>query len=508
MQRRDDLEKGSQVAGIRGWLRGSIQNELSAVKSVHEGPLDKLRIAILPFANISPDPNDEYFADGLTEELISTMSKIGGLKVIARTSVMAYKGEKKKIPEVARELEVGTILEGSVRKAGDRLRITVQLIDSSKGEDLWSESYDRRLEDIFAIQSEVSKTVVDSLRVKLLPDEKRRVEKDPTTSPKAYDCFLKGLVTSPWIVEGYLKDDIERSRQYFEKAVEIDPNFALAYAHLEGCYMEAFRYIPEHSKRAPKAAAAAQNALRSDPDLAESHLAYGDVLWHDYDLQGVEREFKRALELKPNSSLAHFFAAIYYSEMGRWSESESEYKLARELDPLSSQIRSWIEGFLYSSRQFDLALDYSTHMMKGKESAESHNHLARIFYAKGELEKAQKEIEKSLALEGSRPQTLSTLACLYAKSGREAEARKIARDLERDFSSKQYFSLGPKDDPTRTSLIPIYLALRDYDLVLPILEEMREEHSIPLQWLWTDPFFDGLHSDDRIVKFFRKLGVA
>jgi adenylate cyclase len=132
----------------------------------------------------------------------------------------------------------------------------------------------------------VSKTVVDSLKVKLLPDEKRRVEKDPTTSPKAYNCFLKGLVTSPWIVEGYLKDGIERSRQYFEKAVEIDPNFALADAHLEGCYMEAFRYIPEHSKRAPKAAAAAQNALRSDPNLAESHLAYGDVLWHDYDLQG------------------------------------------------------------------------------------------------------------------------------------------------------------------------------------------------------------------------------
>ncbi len=455
---------------------------------------------MLPLQNISPDPKDEYFADGLTEELISTMSKIGGLKVIARTSVMGYKGGEKKIDEIARELKVGTILEGSVRKAGDKLRITVQLIDSESSDHLWSESYDREMKDVFAIQSDISQTVAEALKVKLLPVERERVEKKATENMEAYESYLKGLETAPWIMAGYKHDNIERSRQYFERAVELDPNFALAYAGLEDCYMHDMHY-KGYDERAPKADAAARKALDLDDVLAEAHIAYGDVLWHKYDFQVSAKEFKRAIELKPNSAQAHLFYGSGISMIfGKFDEAEIELRKARELDPLSSLTRSWIGSLLTCSRQYERALVYTVEDMKLHDRPGLHERLAEIHILKGEYEKALIESEKAVAAGlDDRPFFLPTVACIYAKTGRKEEAINILKELKQ--ISKQRYMLPD------AIFAPIYYCLGDYDETFRIFERAYDEHTDTLPFSLIDPFYDELRSDPRFTALLRKIGL-
>ncbi len=435
----------------------------------------------MPLQNISPDPKDEYFADGLTEELISTMSRISGLRVIARTSVMGYKGGEKKIDEIAKELQVGTILEGSVRKSGDKLRITVQLIDSATSDHLWSESYDRELKDVFAIQSDVSQTVAEALKVKLLPMEKQRVEKEPTKNVEAYELYLKGLETAPNAVAGFERENIERSREYFERAVELDPNFALAYAGLESCYMEAFNY-KGFDERYLKAEAAARKAMELDDNLAESHIALADTLWHSYDFDGFEKEVKRAIELKPNYATAHAFLGFHWMIFGRFDEAQVEMRKARELDPLSSSIRAWMRNLLYRSRQYDRALEETVEEMKLHDRPGLHNSLAHIYRAKGDYEKALIESEKTVAVVGpdERPFFISTLACIYARSGRKEDATKILKELE-EVSKQRYL---PPD-----VFADIYYCLGDYEETFRIWEKAYDEHyEVALPLSLTDPF--------------------
>ena len=462
--------------------------------------LDKHRVAVLPLQNISPDPKDEYFADGMTEELISTMSKIGGLKVIARTSVMGYKGGEKKIDQIARELNVGTILEGSVRKAGDKLRITVQLIDSESSDHLWSESYDREMKDVFAIQSDVSQTVAEALKVKLLPMEKQRVEKEPTKNAEAYELYLKGLQTAPWIVGAYERENIERSREYFERAVELDPNFALAYAGLEVCYMEAFMYKP-FDERAPKAEAAARKALELDDNLAESHLAFADTKWHRYDFDGYEKEIKRAIELKPNYATAHLYLGIHRMMFGRFDEAQIEMRKARELDPLSSLIRSWMRSLLFRTRQYDRAVKEIAEEMKLHDRPGLHNWLAYIYLVKGDYEKALIESEKAVAVVGfeERPFFISTLACIYAKANRKEEVTRILEELEA-VSKQRYL-------PPDGIFAPIYYCLGDYDETFRVWEKAYDDHSELLPFSLIDPFYDELRSDPRFIALLKKVGL-
>jgi adenylate cyclase len=464
--------------------------------------LDRKRIAVLPFLNISPDPKDDYFAAGMTEELISTMSKIGGLKVIARTSVMGYKGGEKRIDEIARELKVGTILEGSVRKAGDKLRITVQLLDSESSEHLWSESYDREMKDVFAIQSDISRTVAEALKVKLLPIEKERVEKEPTKNVQAYELYLKGLETAPWFEVGYPKEDIERSRDYFERAVQLDPYFALAYAGLEDCYMHDYLY-KTFDERAPKAENAAHKALEIDPDLAEAHIALGDALWHRYDFQGCEKEWKRAIELKPNSALAHeYYGAGMCMIFGKFGEAETELRKARELDPLSSSIRSWFQSLLYNSHQYDRALEEIAEETKLHDRPGLHNALAKIYLVKCDYEKALIESEKAMATVSpdDRPFFISTLACIYAKTGRKEEAIKILNELEELCKQRHYATYYD-------AFAPVYYCLGDYDGVFRTIEKAYDEHSGDFLFSLIDPLYDSLRTDPRFIALLKRVGL-
>ena len=308
------------------------------------GP-DELRIAVLPFANFSPDPNDEYFADGITEEVISTLSKIQGFAVISRTSVMQYKKTPKSIKAVSRELEAGMILEGSVRKAGNRLRVTVQIIDAAKDRHMWAESYDRDYQDIFAIQSDIARQVADALSVKVLPGEKVELAKKPTENTTAYTLYLKGRYLwnkgggeagLPYEGEAGEEKSVKKALECFEQSVKEDPRFALGYVGQADCYLT-LRGGDQTSLQAglKKAKTMVAKALELDPGLAEAHATKGLVLMDEYDFRQAEEQFRRAIELKPNYALAHQWYSYIFFHQQRWDEGLEENEKAVELDPLS-----------------------------------------------------------------------------------------------------------------------------------------------------------------------------
>ncbi|HEV2226955.1 MAG TPA: adenylate/guanylate cyclase domain-containing protein, partial [Nitrososphaerales archaeon] len=278
--------------------------------------LDSKRIAVLPFTNMSPDPQDEYFADGLTEELISTMSKMSELKVISRTSVMQYKGKSKPMGEIGRELKAGTVLEGSVRKASSRVRVTIQMIDSNNDLHLWAESYDRELQDIFAIQSDIAQQVASALKVRLLSGEKKDIEKRPTENIDAYQAHLKGRYH---LNREQTKEETAKALSYFEEAIKLDSNFALPYAGVSDYYHFGSHtnwFSPEEAF--PKMKEYATKALEIDPRLAEGHAALGAVYFHyDWNWKGAEREFSRAIELRPSYDAVYEMSYYLLAILGR-----------------------------------------------------------------------------------------------------------------------------------------------------------------------------------------------
>ena len=301
-------------------------------KAVQLAHFDKKRMAVLPFANISPDPADEYFADGLTEELIGTISKMRELSVISRTSVMQYKGRSKPIPEIGRELNAGTILEGSVRKAGNRVRVSIQMIDANEDKHLWAENYDREIQDIFSVQSDIASRVADALKVKLLAGERKGIGKVLTNSIEAHNLYLKGV----YHFNRGSPSDIERAIEYFELACEQDPGFALAYAKVAYCYaFIAGESMPEQ-EAFPKAKEFLARALSLDDRLAEAHNVQALIAnQYDWDWATTEKSFKEAVSLNPSLAEGHVFYAWFLAAMGRFDEAISEATRAHELDPVS-----------------------------------------------------------------------------------------------------------------------------------------------------------------------------
>ncbi len=397
--------------------------------------LDRRRIAVLPFSNISPDPSDEYFADGMTEELIATMSRVGGLKVIARTSVMGYKGGQKKINEVAKELEVGSVLEGSVRKAGDRVRITVQLIDSKTSEHLWAESYERELKDVFAIQSEVSNTVAQALKVHLTPQEKVLIEKKQTGSPEAHTLYLKGRFY--W--NERTKENVEKALAFFQRAVVADPGFALAYSGISDCY----HIMIDYGWADPASAAplATQNALRAvelDESLAEAHASLAVTLTMEWKYSAAEKEYRRAIELMPNYSPAYHWYSLMISQLGRHKDAYQMETRALEIDPYSRSAGLGAAVSLYMMERYQEAVE------RLSDLAEAHPNYSGLPFWKsfvhvalGQFEDAVKEAERGVSLDGSANMEMN-LAQIYALTGRKEEAMRAFENAKK----KGYISLG------------------------------------------------------------------
>ena len=460
--------------------------------------LDKKRIAVLPFANISPNPSDEYFSDGMTEELIATLSRIKSLGVIARTSIIRYKGLTKPVVEIGRELNVGTVLEGSVRVAGKKLRITAQLIDAGTEEHLWSETYDRNLEDAFAIQTDIAKRITKALRVRVLQSETLRLEKKATRVPDSYALYLKGRHSLNTRTEKGLKDAIHQ----FESSIKRDPKFALAYTGLADAYAilasYSLEYVPPQ-EGFPKAKTAAEKALSLDDHLAEAHASLGLVkFYYEWDWNGAEAEFKKALELNPGYAQAHQYYADFVKSFGRFDEALGEMRKALVLDPLSFSINTGIGHVLYLSRQYDLAIDQYRKVVESDPSfVPARLWFGRPYLQKGMFKEAIEQVEEAVKLSHETTVSLATLAQAFAAAGRIADAKKLLDKL---------LTRGTEQYVPSYWIALVYTSMGNEDEAMKYLERAFLERSSWLVWANVEPRFDALRSDERFASLLARIG--
>jgi len=460
--------------------------------------IKKNSIAVLPFADLSPQRDQEYFCDGLADELINALTKIRKLKVAARTSAFAYKGKDIDVREIGKQLSVATVLEGSVRKAGDRLRITAQLIDVAEGYHLWSDQYDRNFEDIFAIQEEITLAIVDNLKISLLGDEKENLIKRHTQEPEAYNLYLQGRHF--WFkrtVEG-----IQKGMQCFRQAIEKDPNYALAYSGIADCYSNLGFYFLAPQEAFPKAMAAAKQALELDDSLAEVHTSRAFILdKYEWNWPAAEIEFKRAIELNPNYANSYHWYALFLGAMDRWVESAAEAKKAVDLEPLSAQFRMVLGVTLYQMRLYDKAVEeFKKTIEMDPTFFPSHFFLGWWTYPEMAMfEQAFAEAQKAIELTGGASITKASLGYAYAMAGRAEEARKILGELA-EISKKTYVS--------PVAIAVIHARLGEKDKAFEYLEKAYEIRDHWMDYLKVLRMFDPLRGDPRFADLLKKMNLA
>jgi adenylate cyclase len=464
--------------------------------------LDRKRIAVLPFLNISPDPNDAYFADGLTEELIARLSTISGLRVIARTSVMRFKGTAKSVGEIGNELKSGSVLEGSVRKAADRLRVTAQLIDAATEEHLWVQNYDRQLEDIFAIQTELAQNVSDALEARLLREEREHIEKKPTGDIGAYKSYLKGR----YFWNDRSREAIEKAIKYFEEAIEMDPAFALAYSGLADSYivLADHEYLPP-SDGYSKAKRAAMKALELDETLAEAHTSLGTILSREWDWAGAEREFADALRANSNYATAHHWYSLHLLSLGHLEKAFSELEIAEELDPLSPMIHAYGALVYVCARKYDVALEELDKALElDPNFVPVHATGYWVYRARSMLDEAAVELKLFLP---HLPQTAAAMleaqfrSYVCAVSGRTEEARQILRECEERIALERDEDIR---DVVMADFAIIHWKLGDRDHALEWLKRSFEARVITPFLVRLYPHFDEITSDPRFEELSRK----
>jgi TolB-like protein/Tfp pilus assembly protein PilF len=453
-------------------------------------------IAVPPFSNISADPANEYFCDGLAEELLNALAKVENLKVAARTSAFTFKNKDVTVSEIGRSLKVGSVLEGSVQRSRDRVRITVQLIDVSNGYHLWSERFDRVMDDIFDIQDEITAAVVRALKVKLLGGGDTGKAKRPTQNAEAYELYLKGRYN--WNkMEG---EALKRAVEYYRQALEVDPNYALAYAGLSDAYVLLVNHAGSPLKETiPKATAAAEKAIELDPDLAEGHTSLGLVkTFYDWDWAGGEASLRRAVELNPRSSHARHILAIRLCFGGLIDEGAEQLRIAHELDPLSPSINEHLAWPYYYSHDYDRAIalfEKTIEMEPGFKNV--HFRLGLAFLHKGMYEEAIAKIEDAQKISFDRD-AVAWLGYAYALMGKESEARAVLADLQ-DMAAERYVP--------SYSFALIHLGLGDTDEAFRWLERGAKEHDYWLAFVLIDPDLDPLRADPRFDDLVRLVGI-
>jgi adenylate cyclase len=455
------------------------------------------RVAVLPLTNISPDQADEYFADGLTEELISSVSRMQGLRVIARTSVMRYKGSGKSIAEIGRELNVGSVLEGSVRKAGNKIRISVQFVDTSREEPRWSQDYDREIEDVLDIQSDIAQKVAEALREHVLGAAPHPEKGKVTRNPEAYLNYLRGRQFWNRRTEASLR----RAISFFEDALKIDSRYAIAYTGLADSYatLALLEFMSPHEAY-PKARDAVQKALSLDPQLAEAHTSLGLIKFqYDWDWARAEKELRQAIQINPNYPPAHHFYADYLKAMGRFEEALSEIEKAQELDPLSLAINIGVGHVLYLSRQYDRAIEqYKRAVDLDPEFMITHVWFGRPYLEKGMFAEAISELETAVKLSGESTLALAMLGHGLASAGRGEEAGKIIEKL-RERSKSEYV-------PSYWMAV-IYNGFKDRDQVIDWMQKAFEERSSWLVWSNVEPRFAWLRDDPDFASLLNEMNL-
>jgi len=472
------------AAGWWGWERDSPVPEPDAIRS----------IAVLPLANLSGDPDQEYFADGMTEALISDLAKIGSLRVISRTSVMRYENARRPLPEIARELEADAVVEGSVMRAGGRVRITAQLVDARTDRHLWAESYDRDLRDILALQAEVAQAIAREIEHELTPRERARFQADRTVDPVAYDATLKGLQ----LVSSARHDGHRRSVAYFEQALEADPDYAPAYAGLAWAYTCGCLWsLP--SEGMAKARDYAQKALELEPELALAHVMVAGVRLHgDWDFERAEEGFRRALELDPGSVIGHKQYANLLAYTGRIDEAIEHLETARDLDPLAPDPGYLDLGLLYEVRgETERAAAAWTRMQEQMPDYPhplmNHGvHLCRT----GRPAEGIPLLERALA--AGDPWPAANLAWCQAISGRREEARATLAELT---------TRAEREYVTPVALALVHVGLGDVDAAFEALERAHALRSLRILGLTLDPRWEPLRSDPRYRDLVRRIGL-
>ena len=457
----------------------------------------KRSIAVLPFADLSPKKDQEYFCDGMTDAIIGKLSQLEKLKVISRTSVMRYKKEDKDIKEIGEELDVATILEGTIQKEKDRIRIRAQLINVEDGFHLWAEIYDRKLESVFDMQDEISQAIVSKMKIKLVGEEKALLVKRYTENVEVYGLYMKGRHFWNKRTEAGLKKSIE----YFEQAIEADPNYALAYAGLADAYNMLGGYNLLLPKEAfSKAKLAATKALEIDDTLAEAHASLAFIKEvHDYDQSGSEQEFKRAIELNPNYAVAHQWYGVLLRDMGRFNEGLEEIRKAKELDPLSLPISTDLGEIFYHARQYDQAIDQCKKALEIDANFHwAHSVLSKAHLQKSVFKEAIAEFKKALSLSGGSVEYLAGLALAHALAGKKDKALEIIEEMHK--RSKQTYLPAYE-------IALVYVGLKKKNKAFEWLEKAYEERSFELTSIKTEPVLDSLRSDSRFTALLKKMGL-
>jgi eukaryotic-like serine/threonine-protein kinase len=451
-------------------------------------------IAVLPFANTSGDPNMEYLSDGLSESLINALSQLPQLKVIARSSAFKYKGKEIDPQEVATALGVQALVTGRVVQRGGSLQVSAEMVDARNKTQMWGEHYSRKATDIQAVQEEIARTISEKLRLRLTGAQEQQLAKHATTNPEAYQLYLNGIFY-------HRKGGFENGRKsldYFNQAVALDPNFALAWAGVANAYIYlAVNSVLDPKEAYPKAKVAAQKALELDETLAETHSGMGAIKRNEWDWAGAEREFKRAIELNPNLADAHLGYSVYLTNMGRHTEALAEIKRAQELDPLRITLSGQEGEALYFARRYDEAIQQLQNVIKMEpDNSFAHAVLGYTYAAKEMYSQAIAEHQKSMSIDGENTSDQCYLGYALAMSGTRDEALALLNKLK---TTKEYVSPA--------ELAALYAGLGDKEQALASLEKAFAAHDLQLQFLKVAPNYDSLRSDPRFQDLMRRVGL-
>jgi TolB-like protein/Tfp pilus assembly protein PilF len=470
---------------------------IAAIALIGDVGVQTPALVVLPFEPLSANREDDYFADGITDELTTSLAQISGLRIISRTSAIQYRGTCKSVPQIAHELNVDAVVEGSILTWAGRVRISAQLIDARTDHHLWAQSFEAELRDVLTLQNEIARQIASHIQCRLAPDDEARLLKIRSVDPKCYENYLLGRsFWNRWTEEG-----IRKSIFYYEKALEISPDYALAHAALADSYnaLGALAIAAMAPNEAiPKSKRAALRALELDDTLAEAHSALGAaLLFYDWDWTGAERELKRAIKLNPNYGTARNWYSSYLLAMKRYDESLAECQRALELSPLGVETMVHLSWHYFLAHDFDQSAHSAAKALEMDSSrAEPHLMLGLAQVQLSKYDEAIKSLHCAVDLSGGRPIILSALGNAHGRAGQTLEARQLLHDLSAKFPCPHY------------EMAAIYASLSEYDEAFRHLQAAMAEHASPIVFLPNDPCMDPLRSDPRFGKLLAAIGLT